>query len=70
MLFIWPNKKHTFSQTGFQTYQIFQNSYSFLGVTMDDNAKRVIAKAMKDYVVEWDVQMWGCQIFNNLVVTG
>ena len=40
------------------------------GATMDTNSKRVVAKAMKDYMVEWDVQMWGCQIFNNLVITG
>ena len=40
------------------------------GATMDTNSKRVVAKAMKDYMVEWDIQMWGCQIFNNLVITG
>lgn len=39
-------------------------------VSIDVNAKRIIAKAMKDYIVEWDIQMWGCQIFNNLVITG
>ena len=40
------------------------------GATMDTNSKRVLAKSMKDYMVEWDIQMWGCQIFNNLVIAG
>lgn len=40
------------------------------GESLDDNSKRVVAKAMKDYIIEWDIQMWGCQIFENLVIQG
>ena len=38
--------------------------------TLDKSAKRVVAKAMKDYIQEWDVQVWGMNIYNNVVPTG
>ena len=43
---------------------------SLEGEGLDTNSKRVVAKAMKDYIIEWDIQMWGCQIFENLVIRG
>ena len=53
-----------------------KNSFEYLaeltkenGASMEPTGKRVIAKAMKDYMSEEDVQVWGCQILNNLVVT-
>ena len=53
-----------------------KNSFEYLveltketGVTMEATGKKIIAKAMKDYMSEEDVQVMGCQILNNLVVT-
>ena len=37
---------------------------------LDKNAKRVVAKAMKDYIQEWDIQVWGLNVYNNVVPTG
>lgn len=37
--------------------------------TLSDSGKRIVAKAMKDYVQEADIQVWGCTILNNIVPT-
>ena len=38
--------------------------------SIDKSGKRVIAKAMKDYIQEAEVQISGCNVLNNVVPTG
>ena len=40
------------------------------GASLDKTSKLVIVKAMRDYISEVDIEVSGCSILNNLIITG